>query len=227
MGLGQRAADAVETITVEAVRRCMAAHVPLYSWRKPTYQYVALATLQQHWDPRHRSALDVGGGTGVIAHTLKTLFGLERVATVDVQDRFLPSLGIETATYDGANLPFADGSFDCVLLFNVLHHVPLAARAGLIGECRRVAGRGPIYIKDHLSFGSIDDARLAALDFLGNVPFSGMVRASYLREEDWRDLAARTGHHPGERLSGGGYRTGVMGALFPNRLEISMCWQPV
>lgn len=204
----------------------MASHLPLYSWRKPAYQYVALSNLQRQWDPCHRSALDVGGGTGVIAHTIKTLFALERVASIDVQDRFLPSLGIETAIYDGITLPFAGGSFDCVFLFNVLHHVPVAARSRLINECRRVAGRGPIYIKDHLSRGGLDDSRLAVLDFLGNIPFGGMVRASYLREEDWRDLAARTGHHVGDRLSGGRYRTGVMGVLFPNRLEVSMRWQP-
>ncbi len=204
----------------------MSAHVPLYSWREPRYQYVALANLQRQWDPGHRSALDVGGGTGIIAHTIKTVFGLERVASVDVHDRFLPSLGIETAIYDGTTLPFADDSFDCILLFNVLHHVPVAARTTLIRECRRVAGRGPIYIKDHVSQGRVDDRRLYILDLLGNVPFSGMVHASYLRQADWCDLAARTGHETGEQLWGR-YRTGAMAVLFPNRLEVSMRWQPV
>jgi SAM-dependent methyltransferase len=215
----------VEALTIDAVARCMSAHLPLYSWRRPEYQYVALANLQRQWDPRHRSALDVGGGTGVIAQTIKTLFGLERVTSVDVEDRFLPSLDIETALYDGTTLPFADSTFDCVLLFNVLHHVPVKARARLMSECRRVAGGGPIYIKDHLSQGAVDDVRLAILDLLGNLPFNGMVRASYLREEDWRQLAARTGHRTGERLSGQ-YRKRPMEVLFPNRLEISMCWQP-
>ena len=216
----------METITIEDVRRCMSAHVPLYSWRRPIYQHVALENLQQLWDPGHSSALDVGGGTGVMAHTIKTLFGLERVASVDVQDRFLPTLGIETAIYDGTTLPFADNSFDCILLFNVLHHVPAAARAALVRECHRVAGRGPLHIKDHISNGNADDRRLAVLDFLGNVPFSGMVSASYLRENDWRQLASTTGYDTSERLSGR-YRTGILGALFPNRLEVSMRWRPV
>jgi ubiquinone/menaquinone biosynthesis C-methylase UbiE len=204
----------------------MSRHAPLYKWRKPSYQCAALSVLQQMWDPHHVSALDVGGGTGVMAHTIKTLFGLKRVASVDVQDRFLPSLGIETALYDGTNLPFADGSFDCILLFNVLHHVPLPSRMTLLRECRRVAGRGPIYIKDHLAQGRADDARLSVLDFLGNVPFSGMVRASYLREEDWRELASRTGYESSAYLSAR-YRSGLMEMLFPNRLEVSMRWRPV
>ena len=203
----------------------MSAHARLYKWRTPRYQYTVLSVLQQLWDPAHVSALDVGGGTGVMAHTIKTLFGLNRLASVDVHDRFLPSLGIETALYDGINLPFADGSFDCILLFNVLHHVPVAARMALIRECRRVAGRGPIYIKDHLSRGSMDDRRLAILDFLGNVPFSGMVSASYLRDEDWRKLAACNGYETSDYVSGD-YRSGPLAAVFPNRLEVSMRWRP-
>jgi ubiquinone/menaquinone biosynthesis C-methylase UbiE len=216
----------MERITVDDVRRCMSAQVSLYSWHTPSYQHVALTNLQQLWDPGHRSALDVGGGTGVMAQTIKTLFRLNRVASVDVHDRFLPSLNIETAIYDGTTLPFADDSFDCILLFNVLHHVPAADRIALIRECHRVAGRGPIYIKDHISRGVLDDARLAILDLLGNVPFRGMVSASYLRKEDWRDLATQTGYETSDRLSGA-YRGGVLGALFPNRLEVSMRWHPV
>ena len=182
--------------------------------------------LQQLWDSAHTRALDVGGGTGVMAQTIKTLFGLQHVTSVDVHNRFLASLSIETSIYDGVNLPFADASFDCVLLFNVLHHVPVSARVPLLRECRRVAGRGPLYIKDHLSFGRTDDLRLAVLDLLGNAPFRGMVTASYLRESDWQNLAVSAGYATAERLSGE-YRKGLMGALFPNRLEVSMRWRPL
>jgi ubiquinone/menaquinone biosynthesis C-methylase UbiE len=204
----------------------MAPHLPIYSWHKPTYQHVALTALQRLWDPGHARALDIGGGTGVMGQTVKTLFGLQHVASVDVHDRFLPTLGIEAVIYDGVTLPFADNSFDCVLLFNVLHHVPPTARAPLLRECRRVAGRGPLYIKDHLSRGAIDDARLGVLDVLGNTPFRGMVTAAYLRESDWHDLAIQAGYERSEQLTGQ-YRGGLMEVLFPNRLEISMRWRPL
>jgi len=216
----------MEEITIDAVRRCLSAHLPLYAWRTPVYQHVVLSELQRLWNPSHRSALDVGGGTGVMAQAVKTLFGVERVASVDVHDRFLASLSVATSVYDGTRLPFADGSFDCVLLFNVLHHVPVSGRAPLLHECRRVAGSGPIYIKDHVSRGAMDELRLASLDVLGNLPFSGMLRAWYLRESDWDDLAAQTGHRSTARL-GGAYRHGLAAALFPNRLEVSMRWSPV
>jgi SAM-dependent methyltransferase len=216
----------VNPITVDDVQRCMAPHLPIYWWHKPSYQHVALSGLQRLWDPSHARALDVGGGTGVMAQTIKALFGLQHVASVDVRDRFLPSLSIETAVYDGVHLPFADGSFDCVLLFNVLHHVPVADRLPLLRECRRVAGWGPLYIKDHISRGVKDDARLALLDLLGNAPFRGMVTASYLREATWRELATAAGYEAGERVAGE-YRGGLMGALFPNRLEVTMRWRPL
>jgi ubiquinone/menaquinone biosynthesis C-methylase UbiE len=204
----------------------MAPHLPIYSWHKPSYQHVALMSLQALWQPGLGRALDVGGGTGVLAHTVKKLFGLKHVASVDVHDRFLPSLNIETAVYDGIALPFADASFDCVLLFNVLHHVSAADRVPLLRECRRVAARGPLYIKDHISRGSADDARLVVLDLLGNAPFRGMLTATYLRYADWRELATAAAYEVDGEL-GGEYRGGLMGALFPNRLETCMRWRPL
>ncbi len=215
----------MEAITIDAVTRCMSAHVPLYSWHKPVYQHAALSSLRQLWDPSLRTVLDVGGGTGVMAQTIKSLFGLDRVMSIDVEDRFLSSLDIETATYDGVTLPFPDASFDCILLFNVLHHVPPASRTMLMRECRRVVGKGPIYIKDHMSHEMLDNSRLALLDLLGNVPFHGMVSARYLREKDWHDLASEIGCVSSEYISGT-YRTGAFELLFPNRLEVSMQWRP-
>lgn len=215
----------MEVLTLDAVARAMSAHVALYSWHKPLYQHAALKDLRRLWNPSHTSMLDVGGGTGVMAQTIKTLFGLKHVVSVDVEDRFLRSLDIKTKTFDGRALPFPDNSFDCVLLFNVMHHVPIASRVVLMRECRRVAGEGPIYIKDHVSQGTTDDVRLKMLDLLGNAPFHGMVSAHYLRDKEWRDLARATDHHQGQCHSGE-YRSGAFEILFPNRLETMMRWGP-
>jgi ubiquinone/menaquinone biosynthesis C-methylase UbiE len=213
-------------ITLDEVTRALSAHIPLYSWHRPVYQHVALTNLQRMWTFPHKSVLDVGGGTGIVAQTVKTLFSVDRVASVDIEDRYLSNLDIETSVYDGQKLPFPDGAFDGIIIFNVLHHVPILARAPLLRECLRVAGDGPIYIKDHLSGGTLDDARLAVLDLLGNVPFHGMVSARYLRDAEWLSLARSAGFREAERLSGE-YRSGAFGALFPNRLEISMKWLPL
>lgn len=208
-------------LSLTAVTRVIGRHIPFYLKYAPTYHATLLRSLHEIWDRGHTSVLDVGGGTGIIAQAMKELFAIPRVVSVDVHDRFLGTLDIEARTYDGRRLPFEDGSFDCVVFSNVLHHVPVAARAGLMGECARVAGGGPVYIKDHLAASRLDHARLWLLDAIGNVPFGGMVEASYLGEADWQRLAAEAGYRI-ERRTSGPYRRGVYERLLPNRLEISM-----
>jgi ubiquinone/menaquinone biosynthesis C-methylase UbiE len=220
--MAQQPAEAVD-ISLADVTRTLAGRIPLYRWRRPTYQTALLRSLRRAWRPTDRCVLDVGGGTGIMAQSIKDLFAVDRVVSVDVEDRYLDSLDIETRTYDGRTLPFADGSFDCVLLCNVLHHVPKDIRPALLAECGRVAASGTVYIKDHLAASRLDHARLAILDLLGNVPFGGMVEASYLEAADWRALAEEAGFRI-ETQQCDVYRDGLMARLFPNRLEVTMRW---
>jgi SAM-dependent methyltransferase len=208
-------------LSLATVQTLIARHIPFYGTHAPTYQTMLLQGFRTLWDPVHARVLDVGGGTGIIAQAMKDLFGIAHVTSVDVEDRFLKSLDIETKVYDGATLPFADASFDCITFSNVLHHVPRPIRPALMRECARVAGGGPIYIKDHLAASPLDHARLLALDVMGNVPFGGMVKASYLTAEDWQQLVAAAGYRI-DRQVGGAYRSGVFERLFPNRLEVTM-----
>ena len=208
-------------VSLASVQALIARHIPLYRTHAPTYQTVLLQAFLALWDPAHARVLDIGGGTGIIAQAMKDLFGIAHVTSVDVEDRFLESLDIETRVYDGVTLPFADASFDCVTFSNVLHHVPAAARAALMRECARVAGNGPIYVKDHLAASPLDHLRLFVLDAIGNVPFGGMVKASYLTAEGWQRLAAEPGYRIDRQISGA-YRSGNFERLFPNRLEVTM-----
>jgi SAM-dependent methyltransferase len=208
-------------LSLARVQALIGHHIPLYRTKAPTYHTVLLQSLRSLWDPSHTRVLDVGGGTGIIAQAMKDLFGIAHVTSVDVHNRFLKTLDIETRVYDGVTLPFADGAFDCVTFSNVMHHVPVAVRTGLMRECARVVGRGPIYIKDHLAASQLDHARLFALDAMGNVPFGGMVKASYLTETEWVALAAGCSYRI-EATAGGTYRKGVFARAFPNRLETTM-----
>jgi|SRR5262245_13637594 len=212
--------------TLSSVQSTLVRHVDLYRWRTPVYQHKMLSDLHALWEPAHKRVLDVGGGTGLIAQAVNELFPVERVTSVDIENRFLTTLTIRTALFDGKQLPFNDGEFDCVTLINVLHHVAKLDRLKLLMECRRVCSHGPIYVKDHLSNGIVDDLRLAAMDFLGNVPFGGMVRAHYLRERHWCELLKGLGYHAAERRMND-YRSGLMELLFPNRLELVMRWDPI
>lgn len=210
-------------LSVDQVSRVLAKHAPVYRKLPPVYQTAMFKGLRDLWMPGLRRMLDVGGGTGVVAEAMKELFEIDYVASVDVEDRYKKTLSIETKLFDGVFLPFQDDSFDCVVLNNVIHHVPRSSRDTLLRECARVAGTGPLFVKDHVAASPLDHVRLAALDVAGNLPSGGMVKASYLSLEEWRALAAASGLRI-DRSCRGDYRSGLFGSLFPNRLEIAMRW---
>ncbi|MBX9925439.1 MAG: class I SAM-dependent methyltransferase [Hyphomicrobiaceae bacterium] len=210
-------------LSLDAVQRSIGRHLPVYQTYPPSYHAELLRGFRAVWDDRHARVLDVGGGTGIIAQAMKDLFAIPSVTSVDIEDRFLKTIDIETSVYDGARLPFADGAFDCAVFSNVLHHVPVEVRPGLMADVARVTGHGPIYIKDHIAASTLDHARLFALDAIGNVPFGGMVKARYLTLDEWQALAARTGYRIDTRLSGT-YRGRAYATIFPNRLETTMKW---
>jgi SAM-dependent methyltransferase len=163
--------------------------------------------------------LDIGAGNGLIGEAIGEFLPGKSVTGVDVAPRLLPTVRFPCAAYDGVNLPFADGAFDCALFCNVLHHVEPSARAHLLGEALRVTAGGPVIVKDHLPRSPLDRLRLAALDLAGNLPFGGMVRADYLAEEDWIRLLAPL-RCTRRTLPCSAYRSGLSALCFPNRLEV-------
>jgi SAM-dependent methyltransferase len=162
----------------------------------------------------------------VVAQAVSELFDVDEIVSIDVEDRFLPTLTIDHRTYAGRSLPFEAAAFDCVLFNNVIHHVDVEARAPLLEECRRVAADGDLLIKDHVARGPLDHARLFALDVIGNAIFAGMIEASYLTDSDWQALAAASGYAVEMRASGP-YRSPLVATIFPNRLETTMRWRPL
>ncbi|MEI5689065.1 class I SAM-dependent methyltransferase [Sphingomonas kyungheensis] len=210
-------------ITPEAVAKTLGRHFGLYRYRSPHYQTVMLRSLRDLWRGPHDRLLDVGGGTGVIAQCIADLFPVDAVTSVDVENRFCDGLTIASHVYDGERLPFTDGSHDAATINNVVHHVPVAVRAPLFHDIARVVD-GPLYIKDHATRGWVDDARLTALDMIGNIAFAGMVRANYLSMADWEALAAASGYRIAA-VRTDTYRHGLLARVFPNRLEIAMRWE--
>ena len=218
-------ARATQAVDPRVLQDLLSRHLAMYRRKVPFYQAVMLDTLRALWDGHHARLLDVGGGTGVIAQAMAELFPVNEVQAVDLVDRFCPTLSIATRQYDGKRLPFVDGRFDAASLNNVVHHVPTEARVALLREIRRVA-HGPLYIKDHESTGTLDHARLAALDAIGNIPFGGMIWARYLDRAEWERLAAESGYRIAARAPAARYRQGAYALLFPNRLEVTMRLQP-
>jgi len=138
--------------------------------------------------PLGSHVLDVGSGDGAIAKTISAARPDIRIEGVDVLVR--PVTAIPTKEYDGRHLPFANGSFDVVMLVDVLHHTP--DPGAVLREAARVA-RQRVVIKDHLTdrWGSVPILRF--MDWTGNAPHGVSLPYNYQSRVQWLELFARAG----------------------------------
>ncbi|HJT36492.1 MAG TPA: class I SAM-dependent methyltransferase [Pirellulales bacterium] len=104
--------------------------------------------LAKQWLPDRAELLDIGCGAGY--HVRHLARKAKRVVAIDVDRvalrvarRRVRSSRVTFLHYDGATLPFADGSFDAITLLDVLEHVP--DRAGLVAEIARVLRPGGLW----------------------------------------------------------------------------------
>lgn len=100
------------------------------------------------------SGLDVGCGTGVLAHRLSergfTMTGIDpSQGMLDVMAEDAPEVSGRRAF--GDDLPFEDSSFDLVVTVAALHHVaePKAVRGTLMEMARVARSGGRIVVWDH------------------------------------------------------------------------------
>ena len=91
--------------------------------------------------PRRLRVLDVGCGSGFIAHHLSALLGA-RVSGIDVRKSV--DAPIDYAAFDGKHFPAQDASFDAVLLCYVLHHAQ--DQPAFLREVRRVLRDGGLVL---------------------------------------------------------------------------------
>lgn len=90
--------------------------------------------------------LDLGSGNGGVCHALQQA-GFD-VTPVDVVDKSF-FISCRPVLYDGKTLPFANNSFDTVLLLTMLHHTPHPEE--IIIEAARVSGNHLIVMEDVFS----------------------------------------------------------------------------
>ncbi len=142
-----------------------------------------------------RDVLDVGCGDGWVARRLAGAGA--RVVGVDPQPEALDRAraggtapGIRYLQAAAQELPLPEKSFDVVIFFNSLHHVPVAAMDAAIAEAARVLRpEGLLYVQEPLAAGeffalisTIEDETevraqaLAALERAGSGPFTEVAR---------------------------------------------------
>lgn len=147
------------------------------------------------------SLLDVGCGDGTISSNINSL-NTNKISLQGVE--FLPrgETKIPVVQFDGVNLPFPSGSFDVVLLCDVLHHIPSKEIiVKLLKECARVGKHG-IILKDHPIENGFDRAFISAMDWFGNygqgipLPFNFPSRAG------WEKIFLKAGLKSSGRMEG-------------------------
>jgi len=135
--------------------------------------------------------VDVGSGPGDLVRYMTAqgarVTGLECGALQLEKARSYPLAGDEVYIEGvGQEMPFADASFDVVIFFNSLHHVPAEHMASAVEEASRVVkSGGTVYMAEPIASGSgfelhapIDDetlVRAAAYDSIRNAAASGLA----------------------------------------------------
>ncbi|MFN2340148.1 MAG: class I SAM-dependent methyltransferase [Halanaerobium sp.] len=144
------------------------------SWAEDKYERI------EAFIDKNETLLDLGAGKCALSYKLKKE-GFE-VTPVDVQDlSFHPE--IKPLIYDGQHLPFADDSFDTVLLLTVLHHIPDPEL--VLKEALRV-GRKVIVIEDVYN-SQLQKYLTYFTDSLFNFEFVGHPHTNK-KDQEWKKL---------------------------------------
>ena len=134
--------------------------------------------------------LEVGPGPGVTTACLRTLAPDLTCIEIDVSyasslARRVATHGIRVVAADGAAMPMADASFDAVVCFTMLHHVPSTVMQDqLLREAMRVLRPGGVFVGTDAITGGLFRL-LHAFDAITPVnpkALSGRLRAAGFRE---------------------------------------------
>mgnify|MGYP006268768059 CR=1 FL=1 len=162
------------------------AHAPVYAARLRALT----RAIGPHLEPGDR-VLDVGCGVGTLGEAL--LGDPDRPEGLAVEGLERHARGgepIPVTPYGGGRFPFDDGSFDVVVVADVLHHDH--EPGAVLDECRRVSRR-LVIVKDHVLRGPLARARVSLIDWAANAPHGVPCLFRYNTLSEWRRVPGAHG----------------------------------
>lgn len=103
-----------------------------------------------------QNILDLGAGDGTCLQYFSTYFPEAQLFGIDVSDLSIAEAAAkqipnaEVKVYDGQHIPYADNSFDLILVATVMHHIRFELHEELMRESLRVLKPGgKIFIVEH------------------------------------------------------------------------------
>ena len=143
---------------------------------------------------RHKQVLELATGTGLIAkHIVRSADHIEATDAsqemIEQAKQGVKSTKLHFSVQDMFHLPYADQSFDVVIVSNALHIVPEQERA--LVEIRRVLKEGGILIAptfthaDNSSFGKVKAFFMKLAGFPLHSKWTSHEYLAFLRENGW------------------------------------------
>lgn len=158
-----------------------AIHEPVYEHRLDVLAELITARLRDN-----DRVLDIGCGGGMLGHRILNGGGCPAGVVVEGVEKFQRGgEPIQVTPYDGNRMPFEDGTFDVVILADVLHHEE--DEMGLLRDAIRVARR-LVIIKDHKPDGFLARPRICFLDWAANNPYGVKCLYRYHTRAEWAEI---------------------------------------
>jgi len=159
-------------------------HTPIYDSR--------IGKLASHITPHLREGdrvLDVGCGCGDLGRAIfEDPLCPPGVQIRGLEQRRRGDEPIDVQAFDGLTIPYAERTYDVVMLADVLHHA--ADPEQLMQECIRVSKR-LLIIKDHQVKGLLARQRIGLLDWAANSPYGVPCLYRYRTAAQWTEVFRR------------------------------------
>jgi SAM-dependent methyltransferase len=196
-------------ITNLVMRKC---HAPIYIYR--------LRELARQVVPHlvyGDRVLDVGCGFGALGKAIMEMASCpSRVKVVGLEQCKRDNELIDVKAYKGDKIPYDDGTFDVVILADVLHHESNPHK--LISECARVSRR-LLIIKDHKIDGWFAKKRVSFIDWAANDPYGVKCLYRFNSAQEWRKWHQQHGLVVEQELMSMRLYPPIVNLLFGGRLQ--------